>query len=84
LLALAVTLFVIVRYWPLEAAGRVGSLRPDVPGAMIEGSVVQLGAALVDVNQYVLPFEVASVLLLAALIGAIVVAWPERLPKDRE
>ena len=51
---------------------------------MIEGSVVQLGAALVDVNQYVLPFEVASVLLLAALIGAIVVAWPERLPKDRE
>jgi NADH-quinone oxidoreductase subunit J len=84
LVALAVTLFVIVRYWPLAGAERVGSLRPDVPGAMIEGSVVQLGAALVDVNQYVLPFEVASVLLLAALIGAIVVAWPERLPKDRE
>jgi NADH-quinone oxidoreductase subunit J len=84
LLALAVTLFVIVRYWPLQAAERVGSLRPVVPDAMIDGSVVQLGAALVDVNQYVLPFEVASVLLLAALIGAIVVAWPERLPKDSE
>jgi NADH-quinone oxidoreductase subunit J len=36
----------------------------------------ELGVALVDVNQYVLPFEVASVLLLAALIGAIVIARP--------
>jgi NADH-quinone oxidoreductase subunit J len=35
-----------------------------------------LGRALVDVNQYILPFEVASVLLLAALIGSIIVAWP--------
>ena len=35
-----------------------------------------LGRSLVDVNRYVIPFEVASVLLLAALIGAIVVAKP--------
>jgi NADH-quinone oxidoreductase subunit J len=35
-----------------------------------------LGVALVDVNQYVLPFEVASVLLLAALIGAMIIARP--------
>lgn len=35
-----------------------------------------LGEALVDVNQYILPFEVASVLLLAALIGSIIIAWP--------
>jgi NADH-quinone oxidoreductase subunit J len=34
-----------------------------------------LGAALVAPTGYVLPFELASVLLLAALIGAIVVAW---------
>jgi NADH-quinone oxidoreductase subunit J len=33
-----------------------------------------LGAALVSPDQYVLPFEVASVLLLAALIGSVVVA----------
>ncbi len=33
-----------------------------------------LGAALVDMNLYALPFEVASVLLIVALIGAIVVA----------
>ncbi len=36
--------------------------------------VEELGVALVDGNQYVLPFEVASLLLTAAMIGAIVVA----------
>jgi NADH-quinone oxidoreductase subunit J len=84
LLFLAISLFVILRRWPLEPTETMGSLRPTVPGAMIEGSVVQLGRALVDVNQYVLPLEIVSVLLLAALIGAIVVAWPERLPEDSE
>ncbi len=33
-----------------------------------------LGVALVDGNQYVLPFEVASLLLTGAMIGAIVLA----------
>ena len=40
--------------------------------------LADLGVALVSPNAYVLPFEVASVLLLAALIGAIVVAWDRR------
>jgi len=35
----------------------------------------QLGMALVSPNAYLVPFEVASVLLLAALIGAIIIAW---------
>lgn len=39
----------------------------------------QLGQALVSPNAYVIPFEVASVLLLAALIGAIIVAWDKKL-----
>ena len=34
-----------------------------------------LGTALVSPNGYVIPFEIASVLLMAALIGAVVVAW---------
>ena len=34
----------------------------------------ELGAALVSPNAYVLPFEIASVLLLAALVGAVYVA----------
>jgi NADH-quinone oxidoreductase subunit J len=40
--------------------------------------LVQLGQALVSPNAYVIAFEVASVLLLAALIGAIIVAWERR------
>ncbi len=36
--------------------------------------ILELGKALVAPSQYVLPFELASVLLLAALIGSIVVA----------
>lgn len=39
-------------------------------------SIIELGTALVDVDGFVLPFEVASVLLLAAMIGAIVIARP--------
>jgi NADH-quinone oxidoreductase subunit J len=35
----------------------------------------ELGVALVSPDGYVLAFELASVMLLAALIGAIVVAW---------
>ena len=33
-----------------------------------------LGASFVDPNQYMLPFEVASILLLVALVGSIVIA----------
>ena len=39
-----------------------------------QDTVSALGIALVDPNQYLLPFEIASVLLLAALIGAVYVA----------
>lgn len=35
----------------------------------------RLGQALVSPQAYIIPFEVASVLLVAALIGAIMVAW---------
>jgi len=38
----------------------------------------QLGIALVSPDGYVLAFELASVLLLAALIGAIVIAWDRK------
>ena len=38
-----------------------------------------LGQALVSPNAYAIPFEIASVLLLAALIGSIIVAWDKRL-----
>ena len=46
---------------------------PTVAGGL--DNVEELGLQLVNPAGYVIPFEVASVLLLAALIGAIVVAW---------
>jgi NADH-quinone oxidoreductase subunit J len=45
----------------------------DMPSGF--DSISQLGNALVSPDAYVLPFEVASVLLLAALVGAVYVAF---------
>lgn len=47
---------------------------PGAAAALTTDMLPALGRALVDPNQFVLPFEVASVLLLAALVGAIVIA----------
>jgi NADH-quinone oxidoreductase subunit J len=59
--------------WPVWGTG--GSLERSEPVALVEvATTVHLGEALVDGNQYVLPFEVASLLLTAAMIGAIVIA----------
>ncbi|MFN8527586.1 MAG: NADH-quinone oxidoreductase subunit J [Anaerolineae bacterium] len=44
------------------------------PTTDLVATTQDLGVALVDGNQYVLPFEVASLLLTAAMIGAIVIA----------
>jgi NADH-quinone oxidoreductase subunit J len=40
--------------------------------------LVTLGKALVDPNAYLIPFEVASILLLAALIGAVFIAMERK------
>jgi NADH-quinone oxidoreductase subunit J len=50
-------------------------MRPLSPDA---DPIIALGVALVSPNGYVLPFELASILLLAAMIGAIVVAWERK------
>ncbi|MBI3159013.1 MAG: NADH-quinone oxidoreductase subunit J [Chloroflexi bacterium] len=42
------------------------------------GSIVQLGVALTAADGYVIAFEVASMLLLGALVGAIFVVWPRQ------
>ena len=46
---------------------------PTIPANV--DPISDLGLVLVSPNGYIIPFELASVLLLAALIGAIVVAW---------
>jgi len=54
--------------------GPSGSNVANQTVAETTAGVAELGIALVDGNQYVLPFEIASLLLTAAMIGAIVVA----------
>ncbi len=44
------------------------------PGQVPADSITRLGTALVDAGGFAMPFEVASVLLLAALIGAVTIA----------
>lgn len=57
-----------------------------LPAALPTGqdSVVNLGLSLVDPNQYLLPFEVASILLLAALIGAIYIGRDRSSGEDKQ
>jgi NADH:ubiquinone oxidoreductase subunit 6 (subunit J) len=67
-LGAAVLLFGILVYillrinWPVAAA--------EVPAE----TIVQLGIGLVSPDAFLLPFEVASVLLLVALVGAVIIA----------
>jgi NADH-quinone oxidoreductase subunit J len=65
---------VILQVLPLD-----GGFAPQGPAVeeALQNNVVTLGASFVDADQFVLPFELASVLLLAALVGAIIVARPD-------
>lgn len=54
------------------------------PGEKIEASVSNIGTQMLDTQNFgfVLPFEVVSILLLAAMIGAIVIAMKAK-PKQQ-
>ncbi|MEM7115049.1 MAG: NADH-quinone oxidoreductase subunit J [Chloroflexota bacterium] len=69
----AILFSVLIRVWPLSQDAPVAS----VEDAVLQNMVVDLGRAFVGADAYVIPFELASILLLAALVGAIVVAWPK-------
>lgn len=69
----AVLLFIVLMggiIWPVWG-GQLAS--PEVLAAQVTNTT-DLGLALVDGNGFVLPFEVSSLLLTAAMIGAIVIA----------
>ena len=68
LLFLLLLVGVILPVW-----GTGGPMASPSPSDIV-ATTTDLGVALVDGNQYVLPFEVASLLLTAAMIGAIVIA----------
>lgn len=70
------TAYVFTSYWPAIPADSMLATMTPVDPAILGNSVVALGQSFVDPNAYVLPFEVASVMLLAALVGSIFIAKP--------
>lgn len=64
----------------LYSAPVSGELAADISG---QDTLAALGQALVSPDAYVLPFEVASVLLLAALVGAVYVAVNKKQEGDQ-
>ena len=67
-----VGLVIIFRRWP-----GIDQLFPTPLPDQID-TLRLLGFALVSPDMYLLPFELASILLLAALIGAILLAWGKK------
>jgi NADH-quinone oxidoreductase subunit J len=51
---------------------------PEADADAPVGGILELGWALVDAEQFVVPFEVASVLLLVAMVGAVYIVFPRR------
>jgi NADH-quinone oxidoreductase subunit J len=60
-------------FFLLQGWSGLSTTAADIPAGF--DSISELGNALVSPNAYVLPFEVASVLLVAALVGAVYVAF---------
>jgi NADH-quinone oxidoreductase subunit J len=58
----------------------LGSSEFTAPAPVLVGDTEalldELGTGLVDIDRFILPFEIASVLLLAAFVGAIMIAHP--------
>jgi len=83
-LALAILFVVIIRFYPMAPGDGVGQSAMVVDPAILQSSIARMGRSFVSAEAYVLPFEVASVLLLAALVGSIVIAWPHRGEEDNQ
>jgi len=62
--------------WMLQGWSGFTTTAADMPAGF--DSLSALGEALISPDAYVLPFEIASVLLLAALIGAVYVAFSRK------
>lgn len=64
----AAALFAVLAYILLQVNW------PATSSTVPEDSISRLGQALVSPDQFALPFEVASLLLLAAMVGAVIIA----------
>jgi NADH-quinone oxidoreductase subunit J len=60
-------------FFLLQGWNGLSKTAADIPAGF--DAISELGNALVSPDAYVLPFEVASVLLVAALVGAVYVAF---------
>jgi len=60
-------------FFLLQGWGGLSKTAAEIPAGF--DAIAELGDALVSPTGYVLPFEVASVLLVAALVGAVYVAF---------
>ncbi len=76
LLMLALILFVVLAVFSPSGSVILADTAPA--SAAVNSSTEMLGVSFVDPQQYVIPFEIASVLLLAALVGSIAIARPEK------
>jgi NADH-quinone oxidoreductase subunit J len=63
-------------FFLLQGWNGLSKTASDIPSGF--DAVAELGNALVSPDAFVLPFEVASVLLVAALVGAVYVAFNRR------
>ena len=75
-LLFALFMVVIMQVYAVDP-NAAGAMMPPPAEDAIQSMVTDLGVAFTSSNQYVLAFELASVLLLAALVGSIIVARPD-------
>ena len=79
------SLVIMLQDWPQFSAETSAISRPGVADNDLGGVLVsELGQAIFSPQAYVVPMEVAGILLLAAMIGAFILAWPrisERLKR---
>ncbi len=70
----------------LAIFNQMPALQSQAPSFEVEAEAFldDLGISLVDADRFIIPFEVASVLLLAALIGSIMIAWPRGSASEEE
>ncbi|MEZ4515492.1 MAG: NADH-quinone oxidoreductase subunit J [Chloroflexota bacterium] len=76
---LLVILIVVITglYSVTPGAESLLGMAPPVEPVIIESSVARLGRAFVSADGFLLPFILISILLLAALVGSIYIAWPK-------
>ncbi len=73
----AIAFLVIALILSLASSNNLLLARQVQAATVAPDNIVLFGKALVDVGQYALPFELASLLLTGAMIGAIVIARDE-------